>query len=211
MSRSICRRTRPPTSRWPSSRPAGCTRPTATSISRSVRAIIRRRRGSAWRSRTAREAGKSRRPGLGFPEGKIKTVFLDISGLFAPGIPHQVRLRTNLEIYWDYIAWATILPDSTPRQETPAGAHRRRPAFPGLVRDEAHRSDPARHARLRPPERHGPALARSRRLLHPLRRCAAAPQRHRRPLRDHEFGRRTLPALPGAEGSALRAWCATMC
>jgi tetratricopeptide (TPR) repeat protein len=61
---------------------------------------------------------KVAKPGLGFPEGKIKTVFLDISGLFAPGIPHQVRLRTNLEIYWDYIAWATILPDTTPRTET---------------------------------------------------------------------------------------------
>ena len=61
---------------------------------------------------------KVARPGLGFPEGKIKTVFLDISGLFAPGTPHQVRLRTNLEIYWDYIAWAAILPDTTPRRET---------------------------------------------------------------------------------------------
>ncbi len=58
------------------------------------------------------------KPGLGFPEGKIKTVFLDLSGLFAPGIPHQVRLRTNLEIYWDAIVWVTILPDSTPRKET---------------------------------------------------------------------------------------------
>ena len=64
---------------------------------------------------------KTAKPGLGFPEGKIKTVFLDISGLFAPGIPHQVRLRTNLEIYWDYIAWATILPDAAPRHETRLG------------------------------------------------------------------------------------------
>lgn len=61
---------------------------------------------------------KVARPGLGFPEGKIKTVFLDLSGLFTPGIPHQVRLRTNLEIYWDYIAWTTILPDAGLRHET---------------------------------------------------------------------------------------------
>lgn len=60
---------------------------------------------------------KVAKPGLGFPEGKIKTIFLDLTGLFASGIPHQVRLRTNLEIYWDYIAWATILPDATSRQE----------------------------------------------------------------------------------------------
>ena len=60
---------------------------------------------------------KIAKSGLGFPEGKIKTVFLDLSGLFTSGIPHQVRLRTNLEIYWDYIAWATILPDTTPRIE----------------------------------------------------------------------------------------------
>ncbi len=75
-------------------------------------------RGLSLEIPDGRGGWKVAKPGLGFPEGKIKTVFLDISGLFAPGIPHQMRLRTNLEIYWDYIAWATILPDTTPRRET---------------------------------------------------------------------------------------------
>ncbi|HZP83523.1 MAG TPA: FG-GAP-like repeat-containing protein [Chthonomonadaceae bacterium] len=52
------------------------------------------------------------KPGLGFPTGKIKTVLLDITGLFRPGTPRRLRLRTNLEIYWDYIAWAKGLPQT---------------------------------------------------------------------------------------------------
>jgi tetratricopeptide (TPR) repeat protein len=56
------------------------------------------------------------RPGLGFPEGKIKTVLLDLTGLFpttAPqNGPRRVRLRTNLEIYWDCIRWAAGLPQT---------------------------------------------------------------------------------------------------
>ena len=75
-------------------------------------------RGLSLEIPDGRGGWKVARPSLGFPEGKIKTVFLDISGLFAPGIPHQIRLRTNMEIYWDYIAWASILPDATPRLET---------------------------------------------------------------------------------------------
>jgi cytochrome c-type biogenesis protein CcmH/NrfG len=46
------------------------------------------------------------KPGLGFPEGKIKTVVLNLAGVFKPNTPRRVRLRTNLEIYWDYIGTA---------------------------------------------------------------------------------------------------------
>ncbi|HKY03454.1 MAG TPA: CRTAC1 family protein, partial [Blastocatellia bacterium] len=46
------------------------------------------------------------RPNLGFPAGKTKTVLLDLDGVFAPGAPRRLRLRTNLEIYWDSIEWA---------------------------------------------------------------------------------------------------------
>jgi cytochrome c-type biogenesis protein CcmH/NrfG len=54
-------------------------------------------------------------PDIGFPEGKMKTMLIPLSGLFAPGIPHRLRLRTNLELYWDWIAWATELPHTPTR------------------------------------------------------------------------------------------------
>jgi tetratricopeptide (TPR) repeat protein len=40
--------------------------------------------------------------GLGFPMGKDKTVIADLSGKFLTG-DHRVRVRTNMQIYWDYI------------------------------------------------------------------------------------------------------------
>ena len=49
---------------------------------------------------------------LGFPAGKNKTIVIDLQGLFRPGMPRLVRLRTNMEIYWDAFAWAPGLPDA---------------------------------------------------------------------------------------------------
>lgn len=57
------------------------------------------------------------RPNLGMPAGRNKICLIDLTGLFRPGIPHEVRLRTNLEIYWDQIQWARGLP-STPIRVT---------------------------------------------------------------------------------------------
>jgi tetratricopeptide (TPR) repeat protein len=39
---------------------------------------------------------------LGFPMGKDKTVIADLSGKFLSG-DHRIRIRTNMEIYWDQI------------------------------------------------------------------------------------------------------------
>jgi tetratricopeptide (TPR) repeat protein len=39
---------------------------------------------------------------LGFPMGKDKTVIADLSAKFLSG-DHRIRIRTNMEIYWDYI------------------------------------------------------------------------------------------------------------
>ncbi len=64
-------------------------------------------RGGKWRTV---------RSGQGFPEGKIKTVLLDLNGLFAPGAPRRVRLHTNLEVYWDYIGWASEMPNLPHRE-----------------------------------------------------------------------------------------------
>jgi hypothetical protein len=46
------------------------------------------------------------RPNLGFPAGRNKICLIDLTGIFQPGMPHKLRLRTNLEIYWDQIQWA---------------------------------------------------------------------------------------------------------
>ena len=49
---------------------------------------------------------------LGFPAGRKKTVLFNLTNIFRPGTPRRVRLRTNLEIYWDCIEWAKGLPDA---------------------------------------------------------------------------------------------------
>ena len=46
------------------------------------------------------------RKGLGFPAGRMKTIVLDMGGIFQPGAERKLRLRTNLEIYWDKLEWA---------------------------------------------------------------------------------------------------------
>ena len=52
------------------------------------------------------------RDNLGFPAGRKKTVLFDLTDVFHPGTPRRLRLRTNLEIYWDAIEWARGLPQS---------------------------------------------------------------------------------------------------
>ena len=54
---------------------------------------------------------------LGFPAGRKKTVLFNLTDVFRPGTPRKVRLRTNLEIYWDAIHWAQGAPDA-PLKET---------------------------------------------------------------------------------------------
>jgi hypothetical protein len=47
----------------------------------------------------------------GFPMGKDKTVITDLSGKFLTK-DHRIRIRTNMEIYWDQIFFAEDLPDA---------------------------------------------------------------------------------------------------
>ena len=49
---------------------------------------------------------------LGFPAGRKKIFLFNLTNVFRPGTPHKVRLRTNLEIYWDAIQWAQGEPDA---------------------------------------------------------------------------------------------------
>jgi Tfp pilus assembly protein PilF len=53
-----------------------------------------------------------RKSGLGFLAGKGKTMVIDIGHIFLPGAPRRLRLRTNLEIYWDQLAWASSAPSA---------------------------------------------------------------------------------------------------
>jgi hypothetical protein len=50
------------------------------------------------------------RPNLGFPAGRNKISLIDLTGVFRPGTPHRIRLRTTLEIYWDLLEWAKGIP-----------------------------------------------------------------------------------------------------
>ena len=48
------------------------------------------------------------RPDLGFPAGKSKTILIDLDGV--PSDARRLRLRTNMEIYWDSLATAAAAP-----------------------------------------------------------------------------------------------------
>jgi hypothetical protein len=54
-------------------------------------------------------------PNAGFPAGRNKICLFDLSHVFRPGTPRRLRLRTNLEIYWDSIEWAEGLPAAETR------------------------------------------------------------------------------------------------
>ena len=49
---------------------------------------------------------------MGFPAGRKKICLFDLTGVFKSGIPRQLRLRTNLEIFWDSFEWAVGAPDA---------------------------------------------------------------------------------------------------
>ena len=48
---------------------------------------------------------------LGFPQGKDKTVIANLSGIFLTS-DHRIRIRTNMEIYWDYIFFSDRLSEA---------------------------------------------------------------------------------------------------
>ncbi|HKC81556.1 MAG TPA: hypothetical protein VKB91_10200, partial [Gemmatimonadaceae bacterium] len=50
-------------------------------------------------------------PNLGFPSGKDKTMVIDLAGKF-PTADHHVRIRTNMQIYWDQAFVARDLPNA---------------------------------------------------------------------------------------------------
>lgn len=75
--------------------------------------------GSRWRAKSmsveipdGNGGWKMAQENLGFPAGRKKTVLFNLTDLFKPGMRHRVRIRTNLEIYWDHLEWAVGLPDA---------------------------------------------------------------------------------------------------
>ncbi len=50
-------------------------------------------------------------PNLGFPAGRKKICLFDLTNVFRPNTPRRLRLRTNLEIFWDKLEWARGLTD----------------------------------------------------------------------------------------------------
>ena len=80
--------------------------------------------------------------GLGFPSGKAKTILIDLSDLGGPGVPRRLRLRTNMEIYWDAFAWTSALPETELRTQhlAPEMAELRYRGFSDVT--EANRSSP---------------------------------------------------------------------
>jgi cytochrome c-type biogenesis protein CcmH/NrfG len=58
------------------------------------------------------------KPNLGFPAGRKKICLFDLTNVFRPNTPRRVRLRTNLEVFWDKLEWAQGLPDTQLRTTT---------------------------------------------------------------------------------------------
>ena len=68
------------------------------------------------------------RPNLGFPAGRKKICLFDLANVFKQGTPRKVRLRTNLEVYWDLLEWAVPAaahPKITPLNPEVADLHYR--------------------------------------------------------------------------------------
>jgi len=55
---------------------------------------------------------------LGFPAGRKKTVVFNLTNIFRAGTPRKVRIRTNLEIYWDALHWAQGAPEAPVKTRT---------------------------------------------------------------------------------------------
>jgi hypothetical protein len=58
------------------------------------------------------------RPALGFPAGKNKTILIRLDGVESKGVTRRFRLRTNMEIYWDALAYARGLDGTLAHKQT---------------------------------------------------------------------------------------------
>ncbi len=90
---------------------------------------------------TRNQAGKwvPVRRGLGFPAGKLKTIVLRIDDVLPESGDRRIRLRTNLEIFWDQLRWAEAIPSDQLRIQTmaPFGAELRFRGFSEIRAQDA--------------------------------------------------------------------------
>ena len=143
----------------------------------------RRRRS---RCVTRRASGKPPSPSIGFPSGKNKTMIIDLAGKF-PTADHHVRIRTNMQIYWDQAFVARDLANSAAKITTLRAAVRR-PALPRFL-PHVPEGRPLRPVLVRVRRcREGNAVAADRGRVHALRRRAASAPEPGRHVRHH--GRR---------------------
>ncbi|HEX5268961.1 MAG TPA: VCBS repeat-containing protein [Gemmataceae bacterium] len=62
---------------------------------------------------------KTARDDIGFPAGKNKTILIRLDGLAGnPRVARRLRLRTNMEIYWDALRYTVGLDEGRARQQT---------------------------------------------------------------------------------------------
>ena len=135
---------------------------------------------------------------LGFPAGRKKTILFNLTDIFRPGTPRRVRLRTNLEIYWDSIRWAQGAPDTQLKEVT----------LDPQVADLQYRGYSVMHmptTAARAPEvpdysQIEGTKQRWRDLIgyYTVWRHPRIAEDHRRPLRHCELGRRNVATLCGA-------------
>jgi hypothetical protein len=128
----------------PGDRPAGAqlvavgwVYPTDSSINLAMsQGTVARPSGMALEAQDAQGRWRVVAPDLGFPAGKNKTMLIDLSSV---GEARRVRLRTNLEVYWDWLALAA--PSAAPvrlARQTLAGADLR---YRGFSRTSSPRGD----------------------------------------------------------------------
>ena len=139
---------------------------------------------------------------LGFPAGRKKTILFNLTNIFRPGTPRRVRIRTNLEIYWDCIQWAQGAPDTQVKTVTlnpnVADLHYRGYSV-------MHMPGAARAPEVPDYNQIEGTKQRWRDLIGYYTRYGDVRElvdQHRRPLRDCEFRRRTVAAFRRATASA---------
>jgi tetratricopeptide (TPR) repeat protein len=54
---------------------------------------------------------------LGFPAGKDKTILIRLDGIEGKSVSRRFRLRTNMEIFWDFLGYAQELDSKLARQQ----------------------------------------------------------------------------------------------